>query len=542
MITPSAKQIAAGTLVLAVLAICLFGHLGAIGLTGPDEPRYASIARDMARSGDWVTPRLYGQPWFEKPILYYWSAGIFFCILPGNEWPARLPSAIAALAAALSLAWLARKFYGSSAGFTTLLIFPTCVGVVGFARAATPDMLFASALTLAMAASACVLARSNGLWEQDAPAPASLHSRWAEITFGISLGLAALAKGPAALLLAPGAVVAWALVTRRWRAAFRLASIPAILSFCIVALPWYILCARRNPSLVRTFLLEHNFERYLTPVFQHRQPVWFFIPILAIGLLPWSALLAVVFHDARSTLRERRWRNSPGLLFAIWAAVPFVFFSFSQSKLPGYILPSIAPLVLLLAASTAKMSRKQTPMRWPLRAVAVTWLGMCVSFPLLVRRLPPGAPGDLLIWIRAGCVGAAVTGILVFSLARKRNLALLTTALAAAIGVEYTSLSILPRLDPYISARTVAEETTAASENSIPLYTFGISRAWVYGLSFYLDSELREWEPKREGSAVVFTTESGMMQLESSGRTVRLNPGRRSGVLSLTIEPLSHDP
>ena len=280
------------------MLVCLFGHLGAIGLVGPDEPRYAWIARAMASTGDWVTPRLYGQPWFEKPVLYYWAAALGFLLHLPAEWAARLPSAFAALAAAIAIGWLGWKFYGgrgrplTSSRLLAPLIFSTSVAAIGFARAAGPDMLFAATLTLAIASAAVVL-RQQGAFlnppreSQDRRASDSL----ALAIFGGALGLAVLAKGPAAVVLAGGAVGMWALATRRWREALRLAHPVAIAAFCVVALPWYVLCAKRNPDFLRVFIFQHNFERYLTPIFQHRQPFWYFVPISILGLLPWTACL-----------------------------------------------------------------------------------------------------------------------------------------------------------------------------------------------------------------------------------------------------------
>ena len=149
--------------------VCLFGHLGAMGLVGPDEPRYAWIARAMAETGDWVTPRLYGQPWFEKPVLYYWAAAVGFRLHFPAEWAARLPSAFAALAATITIGWLARKFYGPTAplawnpALLAPLIFSTSVAAIGFARAATPDMLFSACIALAMASAASVLGANGAL-------------------------------------------------------------------------------------------------------------------------------------------------------------------------------------------------------------------------------------------------------------------------------------------------------------------------------------------------------------------------------------------
>ncbi|MGH9730935.1 MAG: ArnT family glycosyltransferase, partial [Candidatus Acidiferrales bacterium] len=286
--TPSWKNILAALLGIAVLAICLFSGLSAIGLVGPDEPRYAWIARDMAHSGNWITPFLYGLPWFEKPILYYWSAGFFFKFLHSPEWAARLPSSLAALVSALAMAWLALRRYGTPTAWAVLLIFPTCVGVIAFARAASPDMLLTASLALALLCAASVVEK-HGVFATKGAAPEIVPGDKLPLIFlGIWVGFATLAKGPAAIVLAGGSVVLWALATRNWKAAFRMLHPIAILFFCIVALPWYTLCAYFNPDFFHTFIVLHNFERYLTPVFQHRQPFWFFALIILLGLLPWT--------------------------------------------------------------------------------------------------------------------------------------------------------------------------------------------------------------------------------------------------------------
>jgi 4-amino-4-deoxy-L-arabinose transferase-like glycosyltransferase len=290
----------------AVIGICLFSHLGALGLVGPDEPRYAWIARAMARTGDWVTPRLYGSPWFEKPVLYYWAAAIGFALHLPAEWAARLPSAFAALAAALALGWLGSRHYGSddanghrfacSPALLAPIIFSTSVAAIGFARAATPDMLFSASIALAMACSASCLSQSDAL--RAATNTAARHEKPPIATlalFGAFLGLGVLAKGPAAVILAGGAIGIWALATSHFRVALRLLHPIAIAAFCVVALPWYVVCARRNPDFLHVFIFQHNFERYLTPLFQHQQPFWFFGPLLC----------SPCFHGRRSCFPRR---------------------------------------------------------------------------------------------------------------------------------------------------------------------------------------------------------------------------------------------
>jgi len=376
------KLLAALAIGFATL-ICLFGHLGAIGLLGPDEPRYAWIARAMAETGDWITPRLYGSPWFEKPILYYWAAALGFGLHLPSEWAARLPLAIAALAAALGIAWLGWKHYGFeecpwSPALLAPLFFSTSVAAIGFSRAATPDMLFSASITIAMACAAIILRQAGVLRGPTNPALAEHRSDFPAVClFGAFLGLAVLAKGPAAIILAGGAIGIWALATKHWRAAFRMLHPIAIASFLIVALPWYVLCARRNPDFIRVFLFQHNFERYVSDVFQHRQPFWFFIPITLLALIPWTAFLIPAAREGLALWRTKSWRDSPTFFFSCWAIFPILFFSFSQSKLPSYILPGIPALALVMAIGASRLiERSSRSDGWIFVLVGLTWLGL----------------------------------------------------------------------------------------------------------------------------------------------------------------------
>ena len=451
--------------------ICLFGHLGAIGLVGPDEPRYTWIARAMAQTGDWVTPKLYGQPWFEKPVLYYWAAAIGFLLHLPAEWSARLPSAFAALAAALTIGWLGWKHYGETEGLARSpallapLIFSTSVGAIGFARAAAPDMLFSALLALAMASVACIFYRADALRGAtdpelviDSPRGDSLPL----ILFGAFLGLAVLAKGPAAVVLAGGAVALWAAATRRWRVAFKLLHPLAIGAFCIIALPWYILCARRNPDFLRVFLLQHNFERYLTPLFQHRQPFWYFGPIVLLALLPWTALLWPVAQEGLRLWRDKSWKNSPGFFFACWAIFPVLFFSLSQSKLPGYVLPSIPPLALLCAVGASRALGRAFTKNQVVRlgvALGVTWIVILIAAGIAGRRIPwralAGGNHALLfsLCVLAAIAILAAAGMAFTTMRGKFALTIALCLAATAASVEVANLGILPVTDGYYWAK-----------------------------------------------------------------------------------------
>src|SRR5882724_8595575 len=383
--TNPAARIGWAILILATLYVCYFSHLGAIGFVGPDEPRYAWIARDMAETGDWVTPRLYGKPWFEKPVLYAWGAALCFKLFGVTETAARLPSAISALLATLALAWLALRLYGAETARWLILLLPTTVGMIGFSHAAATDMPFSGMLTIAMVCAAVVL----GLTRNE-NTPILPRTPWlALLLFGFFLSLAVLAKGPAAIILSGGAIFFWALFPKRWRDAFRLLHPAALASFCLTALPWYILCARRNPDFFRIFIIEHNFKRYLTPEFQHLQPFWYYVPVLLIAFLPWVAIFLWSLVRGAANLWRSRSASASTLLFLCWAGFCVLFFSISKSKLPGYILPAFPAIGLLISrALVSYLQQRLNDIRWLCLAVGLTFVGLGVTAYLLNDKIP----------------------------------------------------------------------------------------------------------------------------------------------------------
>jgi 4-amino-4-deoxy-L-arabinose transferase-like glycosyltransferase len=534
-----------------IVVLCLFSHLGAIGLVGPDEPRYAWIARAMASSGDWVTPRLYGQPWFEKPVLYYWAAALGFVIHLPAEWAARLPSAFAALAAGIAIGWLGWKFYAAESRpfvppfLIAPLIFSTTVAAIGFARAAGPDMLFGAAVTLAMASSASVLRHRGALRvERGNQASGSAPDYLALAGFGASLALAVLAKGPAGILLAAGALGIWALTTSRWRDVFRLVHPIVIAVFCVVALPWYVLCELRNPDFLRIFIFQHNFERYLTPIFQHRQAFWYFVPILILGLLPSTVCLWPAFEEGLQLWRQKSWSDSPGFFFGCWAVFPLLFFSFSQSKLPGYILPAIPPLALLIAVGLRRrILAQKSPVsldpcaRWILVAVGITWIALALSAAHWANRLPAAArdvPEKMISHISIIVIaGGIVIGAL--GLLRNRG-ALLLSFFLVAFCVEIAGARILPALDPFISARFHGD---LLRNHRYPdrVFTFQLTRSWQYGLNFYLGREVAEWSPADAEAALVLTTPQGLEEIRKTGRVQGALDEPYEGILYVPVLP-----
>lgn len=493
-----------------------FSKLGALGLVGPDEPRYVSIARAMERTGDWVTPRLNGLPWFEKPVLYYWTAGLSMRFFGESEFAARFPSALAALLGALAIAWAARRHYGPATSVLVLLMFPTSVATIVFARGATPDMLFTGTLAATM-----VLGAELVMAEK----PNILH----RVGFGFFLGAATLAKGPAAVILAGGSVALWALFSRKWGRAFRLAHPISILVFLATAVPWYALCAMRNHGFLTTFLLLHNVERFLTPVFQHVQPFWFFLPFLVIWTLPWSALLFAAGRDAVVARRARDWASRPGFYFGCWTIFTLIFFSASKSKLPGYILPAIPPLLLVLAEAASHIRcHRDDSARGIAMGVGATWLALIAAATLWLNRQPVSSPITQITGLHYWLIAAAILGGIIVLLGSKRRIAaaLAVNALIIAGLLQTANWVVLPRLDSSFTSRATARAFLAgvipanAAPDKIPaggLATYRLDRAWKFGLEYYLGYPLTEWTPEAGSSFLLFTTEAGCNDIRTRG-------------------------
>ncbi len=322
----------------------LYG-LGQFGLIGADEPRYAQVAREMLQRHDWITPTLGGLPWLEKPPLYYWQAMLFYSAFGVHDWAARLPSVLDATMLVLAIYFFLRRF---RPGFEIdgSLIAASCAGIIGYARAASTDMPLAAAFTIGML----------GWW-----AWRESGKRIYLLVFYGCLGLGTLAKGPVAPLLAAVIILLYAVAVREPRLIARTLWFPGVLLFCLLTLPWYVAVQLRNPSFFREFILEHNLGRFSTNLYHHSEPFWYYVPVAALALVPWTVFVIAAFvrsvrlwWEERKSSRKRNGEIDSESAYGLscfaccWLLVPVAFFSISQSKLPGYILPALPAGAMLL--------------------------------------------------------------------------------------------------------------------------------------------------------------------------------------------------
>jgi 4-amino-4-deoxy-L-arabinose transferase-like glycosyltransferase len=276
-------------------------------------------------------------------------------------------------------------------------------------------------------------------------------------------------------------------------------------------------------------------------MFQHRQPFWFFVPVVLFALFPWTILLIPVVQDSLRVWREKSWSNSPGLYFACWAFFPVLFFSFSQSKLPGYILPAVPPLALLTAISLARLSaRSVSSLGWTFVLMGTTWIALALSATRWMKRLPANALASSGHTLLAPLVIAVVTGLAIFlmGISRKAD-GVLLSILSVTLIVETAGMNVLPSLDPYISGRWHAE-LLSNDRRLDRLFSFHLQRSWNYGLAFYLRREVAEWSPKDPEAALVLTTPVGLEELRKLGRFRGTLDEVETGILYVPVEPAQH--
>jgi 4-amino-4-deoxy-L-arabinose transferase-like glycosyltransferase len=362
----------ATALLLALVASLLLFRLGALPLVGPDEPRYARVAVEMHRAGEWVRPTLQGQPWLEKPALYYWLAGVAYAALGETEGAARLPSAVAAVALAGLTVLVGARLYSTAAGLHAGFALGTSLLFFVYGRAASMDMLLAAGVTAAIGLAGLSLLGAAG--------------RLAMVGAWACAGLATLAKGPLGLLLPALVIGGYVVATRQWRALRQVLSPAGILAFVAVAGPWYLLVWRdQGRAFLDVFLLDHNLLRFTSTVHRHPGPPWYYLPLLVAGFFPWSGLMLPGLARVAPRRSRADW------LVLLWLVLPLLFFSAAGSKLPGYILPCLPPLALAIGRAAAALTdgERVFPRGTGLRAVAVVTVAgsaLVAAVPFLLRR------------------------------------------------------------------------------------------------------------------------------------------------------------
>jgi 4-amino-4-deoxy-L-arabinose transferase-like glycosyltransferase len=447
------RRAAPGAAVIAALMVTLIGalylaDLSGMGLVSKDEPRYADIGRAMAKTGDWITPRLWGEPWFEKPPLLYWMIALGFQAGLGPDLAPRLPLALFSLAFLAFFWFRVRAVWDDRVATFSTGILATTAGWLALSHVSITDIPVSALFT------AAVLLALEGRRTPSAAA----------------LGLAVLAKSlPPLVLFLPVLAVDYR-NRREW-----VRPVP-ILVFAAVAVPWHVAAFLRNGSeFIRILFIQQQFGRFFSPERQHPQRWWFYLPVLLLLLYPWFPLLAFAARD----WRDKRTRT-------LLAVVLFgmVFFSSSLNKLPAYVLPLIPATCILIAVGVARSGPPQ-----PAIVLVVALLGV-LPFARIVVPVALGIglgsaplPWDDLGW---GLGAAATVGISLLLLPKNGAVGVVSVGVVSfgvvlglvSFGFLWFQLATFPLIDRFASARPVWRQQRPGC---VP----EADRGSLYGLQYY---------------------------------------------------------
>jgi 4-amino-4-deoxy-L-arabinose transferase-like glycosyltransferase len=438
---------------LLVFAFAWFANLGQRDLFNTDEGRYAEIAREMVASGDWLTPRLNGLKYFEKPPLQYWATAATFEAFGQSEWSARLWTALTGFLGVLFTAFAAARLFGAAAGRAAGLVLGGSLMWVFMGHGSSLDMGVSFFLSLAVSAFA--------LAQRDGASPDG-RRRW--MLFGwAACALAVLSKGLIGIVLPAGAVALYVLWQRDWRLLARLELGAGLALFLAIAAPWFILVSLANHEFARFFFIHEHFERFLTKGHGRYQPWWYFLPLLALGAVPWTLALPGALAGA---LRRRPLLSfQPQRFLLAWSVLVFVFFSVSDSKLFAYILPIFPALAMLLGDWLPRIGRRA--LAWLAASAALGGAALAALTPLATARLsgdlPPALVADFARWmVVAGVAVLAAGGLGALSAQRGRNSAAIAWLAAGGLALTQLLLVAYQSLAPVYSSRQIVERIRPA--------------------------------------------------------------------------------
>jgi len=433
---------------LLICALTWFAGLEYRGLFTPDEGRYADIAREMLDSNDWVTPRLNGIKYLEKPPLQYWATAGAFAVLGVDEWTARLWPAYTGFLGIALLAFAGFRLAPRSSWVPTALMAAGCWGYFLGGQFLTLDMGLTFFLTVAMLG--FLLSRRTGI-------ALSSERGWMILAWA-GMACAVLSKGIVGIVIPALALLAYVALERDLSALKRLHWAPGLGVFGAIALPWFVLAQQRNPEFFHFFFVQEHLERYLLPDHHRPGPWWYFVPVLLVGLLPWTPSIPAAL--------ARAWRAPAGPGFkldrflVIWAGVVVVFFSASHSKLPGYVLPAVPAVLLLFARHYPGLSGAARC------APAITCVASGLALALLAVALPSLSvhwswtefDGQYAIWLFAAALSMWAAGLVGLHLHRRASdeASIAVVGLGSLLAVQI-ALSGTHVLDEHYSSERIME-------------------------------------------------------------------------------------
>jgi 4-amino-4-deoxy-L-arabinose transferase-like glycosyltransferase len=441
-------------LALAIFAIAWFAVLFVRPLYRADESRYAEISREMVASGDWITPRLNGFKYFEKPPLQYWTTAALFKVFGEHDAVARLWNAACGFAGILLALAVARRLCGAGAGRLAAAALAASPLYIVLGQLNTLDMCFTLFL------SAAVFAFAFG------------HM----LAFWAACALAVLTKGLAGIVLPLGTVALYILVKRDWPRIAKMQWLKGGALFLLISVPWFVAVSLANQEFASFFFIREHFERFTTGVHRRQQPPWYFLAVLTVGMAPvLAATLTGWWRAARSGITRREPAFDVLFFLALWALVVIGFFSASSSKLPAYILPAFPALAVLAAAELSSN---------PDRRLLLAQSAVVVIVGAALAALSDGfAP--LTNWVKLAGACLVAGGALTAVFAWRRNLQV-WLGLTMLTGFCATHVAIAGHAAYYADRLSVASTVRMLAEKPPPDAAFFALDAYDHTMPWYL--------------------------------------------------------
>jgi 4-amino-4-deoxy-L-arabinose transferase-like glycosyltransferase len=441
---PPARRTA---LLIALCFVVLFLGSWSRALWDIDEGMHAATSLDMVRTGDWVTPRVNGEPFYDKPPLFNWLVALSLVVFGANEFAARLPGVLLGLGVVLMTYGFGRRMIGDRGAFLGAVVLATSLAFIAISRAVVHDM----ALVFFVTVSTFALYRA---WDAEENRTAYLLLAYVSAGFGI------LTKGPLAVLL-PGAVMLIFLAIRRdLRFLLKMKLVLGAVVTLAVAVPWYALVAMGEDTFLGHFLLRQNVGNFLSATPRHPEPFWFYAEVLLVGFLPWSFFLPLAVTAA---VRRPGGVGPARTFLLVWATFVFVFFSAASSKLPTYVLPMFPAAALLVGDLWDRaFSTQEAPRRW---TMVLSWLPVAVlvlsgvAYLMILSVRHPEIRADLPSVHLYGIYAILLSGVMVsaFFLVRGRYRALFATMAGFVVAfVVFAVVVVFPWVDGYRSSKTIA--------------------------------------------------------------------------------------
>lgn len=472
------------TIIVLVAGFIMFFHLGDIPLLDPDEPVYAQTAREMLAANDFISPRIYGDFWYDKPPMYYWLVSGGFKLFGQNEFTARFPSAVLAVCGGLLVYFGGKSLMNQRAGFIAALVLCTSTEYFYLGKAAVTDMTLTFFLTATLL---CYLQRKYYLAY-------------------IAAGLAVLTKGPIGIVF-PGIIILLHLIlTKDIHALKRIKIFRGGILAALVCVPWYLAMYHfHGMDFINTFLGFHNVTRFLQPEHSSGTLWYYYIPVLLVGFFPWTTFLV---QSLWSSFRERH--KEDGIIpffFLIWAMIIFLFFSISQTKLVSYILPMFPPLALLVGKYTDKCITEGTPGVFRKAATIFTILAAALQGGLVftaIKLIPELLPGAIAMGVILAMV--IIGGWLAVN--RKRNMEFISIVVSGMIAILVVVMTqLFPAMAPSFTVRNFTSTFQEHYDGKAPVY---ISKYFRPGFMYYIGNPNAELTSDKQLADLV-SSDSGAM-------------------------------